>query len=77
MENSCQADCQRSITQSGYPSFADWVASAVNQEYQHVNTDLGIIPFKTGARKIISKWKVNTASQNQGILLFLTGWQLL
>jgi hypothetical protein len=32
---------------TGYPSFAYWVASAVNQECQLVNTDLGVIPFET------------------------------
>jgi hypothetical protein len=47
MENNFQVESQHSIAKSGYPSFANWVASAVNQERQHVNTDFGVIPFET------------------------------
>ena len=47
MENNFQMESQRSIAKSGYPSFANLVAIAVIQEYQHVNTDLGVIPFET------------------------------
>jgi hypothetical protein len=36
-------ESQHSIAKSGYSSFANWVASAVNQECQHVNTDFGVI----------------------------------
>jgi hypothetical protein len=77
MENNFQMESQRSIAKSGYTSFANWMKSAVNQECQHINTDLGVIPFETRAWKIISKWKVNAASQNQGILLLPTGWKVL
>ena len=37
-----QTDCQRSIAKSGYTYFSDWVASAVNQDCKHVNTDLSM-----------------------------------
>ena len=47
MENYFQMESQHSIAKSGYSSFANWVASAVNQERQHVNTDLGVTPFET------------------------------
>ena len=77
MENNFQMESQRSIAKSGYPSFTYWVASAVNQECQHVNTDLGVIAIEPLPWKIVSTEIVNAASQNQGILLFLTGWQLL
>jgi hypothetical protein len=47
MENNFQMESQHSIAKSGHPSSANWEASAVNQECQHINTDLGVIPFET------------------------------
>ena len=70
MENSDQVDCQRSIAKSGYTTFSDCLASAVITECQHVYTDLGVIPIQPQTLKIISKGKVNTASQNQDIHSF-------
>ena len=46
MENIVQADCQRSIAKSGYTSNSILVESDVNHECQHVNTDLGDLPFE-------------------------------
>ena len=53
MTNSDQADCQRCIAISGYTSFSYWVASAVDQEFQHVNTGLGVIPLEPWALKMV------------------------